>query len=88
MVKHGASKIALQWYSKCYSVASVTKTFTLKDVQTIYLRHLERCIVCTTSSINIFSTLTIQQHLEYLKLGCLHPVACTIVVKLFMKHHV
>jgi hypothetical protein len=25
----GVSKIALQWYSKCYCVASVTKTFTL-----------------------------------------------------------
>jgi hypothetical protein len=33
---HGVSKIALQWYSKCYCVASVTKTFTLKGVQTIH----------------------------------------------------
>jgi hypothetical protein len=36
----GVSKRTLQWYSKCYSVASVTKTFTLKGVQTI---HLSRC---------------------------------------------
>jgi hypothetical protein len=27
-------KIALRWYSKCYSVASVTKMFTLTGVQT------------------------------------------------------
>jgi cephalosporin hydroxylase len=30
------SKRALQCYSKCYCVASVTKTFTLKGVQTIH----------------------------------------------------
>jgi hypothetical protein len=33
-------KRALQCYSKCYCVASVTKTFTLKGVQTI---HCSRC---------------------------------------------
>jgi hypothetical protein len=33
---HGVSEIALQWYSKCYCVANVTKTFTLKGVQTIH----------------------------------------------------
>jgi hypothetical protein len=32
----GVSKIALQWYCKCYSQASVTKTFTLKGLQTIH----------------------------------------------------
>jgi hypothetical protein len=32
----GCFKWALQWYSKCYGVASVTKTFTLKEVQTIH----------------------------------------------------
>jgi hypothetical protein len=31
----GVLKRALQWYSKCYCVASVTKTFKLKGVQTI-----------------------------------------------------
>jgi hypothetical protein len=36
----GVSKIALQWYSKCYCVARVTNTFTLKCVQTI---HHSRC---------------------------------------------
>jgi hypothetical protein len=30
------SEIVLQWYSKCYCVASVTKTFALKGVQTIH----------------------------------------------------
>jgi hypothetical protein len=30
------SKRALQWYSKCYCVASVTRTFTLKGVHTIH----------------------------------------------------
>jgi hypothetical protein len=29
------SKRALQWYSKCYCVASVTKTFTLKGVSRV-----------------------------------------------------
>jgi hypothetical protein len=40
LVMQGVSKRALQWYSKCYSLASVTKVFTLKGVQTIH--HL-RC---------------------------------------------
>jgi hypothetical protein len=35
-IMHGVSKRALQWYSKCYCVASVTKTFTLKGAQTIH----------------------------------------------------
>jgi hypothetical protein len=30
------SKRALQWCSKCYCVASVTETFTLKSVQTVH----------------------------------------------------
>jgi hypothetical protein len=30
------SERALQWYSKCYRVASVTKTFTLKGMQIIH----------------------------------------------------
>jgi hypothetical protein len=34
-VNAGCFKKALQYYSKCYCVASVTKTFTLKGVQTI-----------------------------------------------------
>jgi hypothetical protein len=42
MIIQGVSKRALQWYSKCYCVASVTKTFALKGVQTI---HRSRC--CT-----------------------------------------
>jgi hypothetical protein len=29
------SNVSIQWYSKRYRVESVTKTFTLKDVQTI-----------------------------------------------------
>jgi hypothetical protein len=29
-------KRALQWYSKCYYVASVTKMFALKEVQIIH----------------------------------------------------
>jgi hypothetical protein len=50
----GISKRALQWYCNCCSVASVTKTFTLKDVQTI--QHL---------IINVFATLATQQRLEH-----------------------
>jgi hypothetical protein len=33
----GVSKEALQWYSQCCCMASVTKTFTLKGVQTIHI---------------------------------------------------
>jgi hypothetical protein len=36
MIMQGISKRALQWYFKCYCVASVTKTFTLEVVQTIH----------------------------------------------------
>jgi hypothetical protein len=32
----GVLKGALQWYSKCYCLASVTKTFTLKGVQSVH----------------------------------------------------
>jgi hypothetical protein len=32
----GNAKRVLQWYSKCYCVASVTKMFILKGVQTIH----------------------------------------------------
>jgi hypothetical protein len=35
LVMQGVSEIALQWYSKCYCFASVTKTFKLKGVQII-----------------------------------------------------
>jgi hypothetical protein len=35
MEMQGVSKGALQWYSKRYSVASVTKTFTIEGEQTI-----------------------------------------------------
>jgi hypothetical protein len=49
----GVSKRALQRYSKCYSVGSFTKTFTLKSVQKL---NLEIWIVCTPLSINVFVT--------------------------------
>jgi hypothetical protein len=50
----GVPKIALKLYSKCYCVASVTKTFTPEGVQTI-----ERWIVasytnCSEIYYNIF----------------------------------
>jgi hypothetical protein len=35
-VMQGVSDRPLQWYSKCYCVVSVTKTFTLKGIQTIH----------------------------------------------------
>jgi hypothetical protein len=40
LVMQAVSRRALQWCSKCYCVASVTKTFTLKGAQTI---HRWRC---------------------------------------------
>jgi hypothetical protein len=36
LVMQGVLKRALQWYFKYYYVASITKTFTLKRVQTIH----------------------------------------------------
>jgi hypothetical protein len=50
LVMQGVSKRALQWYSKCYCVASVTKTFTLKGVQTIPRS--------TPLAVNVSTTLT------------------------------
>jgi hypothetical protein len=51
--------------------------FTLKDVQTIHcstLFNLERWIVCTPLSVNVFVTLTTQYHLEYhFKVLLKHP---------------
>jgi hypothetical protein len=38
------SKRGLQWYFKCFCVMSVTKTFTLKGIQTI-TSHLSRCCI-------------------------------------------
>jgi hypothetical protein len=40
-VIQGVSKRALQWYSKCCSVASVTKRFTLKGLKTC--KHFCKC---------------------------------------------
>jgi hypothetical protein len=37
LVMQGVLEIASQWYSKCCCVASVTKTFTPKGLQTIHL---------------------------------------------------
>jgi hypothetical protein len=56
LVMQGVSKRASQWYSKCYHVASATKTFTLKGVQTIHRSVL---------SVNVFVMLATQKHLEY-----------------------
>jgi hypothetical protein len=36
LVMQGVSKEVLQWYSKCHYATSVTKTFTLKGVQTFH----------------------------------------------------
>jgi hypothetical protein len=52
LVSQGVSKRALQWYSKCYCVASLTKTFTLKGVHSI----LECWIVCRLKSFLTLAT--------------------------------
>jgi hypothetical protein len=41
----GVSKRALEWYSKCCCVVGVTKTFTLKGVQTLHRSKCEWWIV-------------------------------------------
>jgi hypothetical protein len=43
------SKIALQWYYKCYCVVSVSNAFTLQGVQGAQV--VERWIVCTPVSL-------------------------------------
>jgi hypothetical protein len=54
LVIQGVSKTALQWYSKCYCVESVTKTFTLKGVQTIIHRSaLELTLTSTNLNLNL-----------------------------------
>jgi hypothetical protein len=53
-------KRALKRYSKCYCVASVTKTFILKGVDAEDFKDVERWIACTPLSINFFVTLVSQ----------------------------
>jgi hypothetical protein len=66
-------KKALQWYSQRYCLPSVTKTFTLSPSATVCLvlrkrlhyplfkvQSVERWIVCTPLSVNVFVTLTTQ----------------------------
>jgi hypothetical protein len=48
----GCFKRALQWYSKCYCVATVTKRFALSVVQGV-----EQWIVHAPLSANVFITL-------------------------------
>jgi hypothetical protein len=55
-----ASKRALKWYSKCYCVVSVMKTFTLKGIQLFIIQHFEQWIICTLLSVNIFVTIATQ----------------------------
>jgi hypothetical protein len=50
----------LQWYSKCYCQAGVTKTFTLKRHTNYPAFKNERWIACTPLSVNVFVTLTTQ----------------------------
>jgi hypothetical protein len=50
-------KRALQKYSKCYCVASVTKLS--------FFQGDERWLVCTPLSVNVSVTLAKQQHLDY-----------------------
>jgi hypothetical protein len=49
------------------------------------IQHLERKTVCTPLSVNIFVTLALQQHLEYLcKLFLKHPVSIYIYKKKYV----
>jgi hypothetical protein len=47
------SKRDLQWYFRCSSLATVTKTFELKNIKLSTIEHLERWIVCTSSELNV-----------------------------------
>jgi hypothetical protein len=59
LVMQGVSEIrvVLQWYSKCYCVASVTKTFTPKGIQLSIVQGVEGWTVRTPLSVSVFVTL-------------------------------
>jgi hypothetical protein len=82
LVMQGVWKLALRRYCKCYCVASVTKTFTLN------LQGVERWIVCTPSSVNVFVTFTTQQHLEqpvyWVSLSLAFHISVPFVLFLFL----
>jgi hypothetical protein len=61
----GVPKWALQYYCKCFCVASVMKTFTLNAYKLSIVQRVRWWIVCTPLSINVFITLATQKHLEY-----------------------
>jgi hypothetical protein len=69
---HGVSKIALPWYSRCYCMASVTKTSHLKACKLSIVQGVDLCIVCTPLSVNVFVTLVSD--------------IWNTIVKLFLKH--
>jgi hypothetical protein len=54
----GTSKRALQWYSKCYCVVSVTKKFNFKACKLPIVQGVEQWIGCMSLSIKLFVTLT------------------------------
>jgi hypothetical protein len=53
-------KIALQRYSKCYCVASVTKTLNFKAYRLSIVQNVERWIVYTPLSVNVLVTFATQ----------------------------
>jgi hypothetical protein len=65
------SERVLRWYSKCYSVESITKTFLLQPTtwtdctnrgikKKKGVRNVERWTFCTPSSLNVFVTVATQ----------------------------
>jgi hypothetical protein len=76
LVMQGVSERASQWCSKCYCVASVTKTFTLKGVQTIH-----RSTTSTMHSLYAFKCKCFRNTSS-------HSNIWNSIVKLFLKHPV
>jgi hypothetical protein len=68
--------------SNCHCVASVTKSFTLKGVQTIRCCRCQHWIVCKLL-INVFVTLVTQQHFKY-HCKALFETSCIFYARCYM----
>jgi hypothetical protein len=87
----GVSKTALQWYSKCYCVADVTKTFTLKRVERwivytpLATQHLEyNCKALFETPCITSGTATISGKTRCVLLHCDSSKHCTCPLNKFI----
>jgi hypothetical protein len=83
IVLHGVSKRTLQWYSKCCFLASVTKTFTLKGVQTIVqqLESINWIIMLLLWTITANVLMLLFSPLKYIFISCGIDIIIIICIK-------